>query len=53
MAVFHLERASADGNRKKAGSTLRGWPQRLGAAIMVPLVLGLIILKPTWFEPDE
>ncbi|MND44640.1 hypothetical protein D3C80_354830 [compost metagenome] len=53
MAVFHLERASANGNKKKAGSTLHGWPQRLSAAIMVPLLIGLIILKPTWFEPDE
>lgn len=53
MVVFHLDRAATDGSRKIAGSTLRVWPKRLGAAIMLPVVLGLIILKPTWFEQDE
>lgn len=53
MAVIHFERTSADGNRKTQGSTVRGWPKRIGAALMLPVVLGLIIFKPAWFEQDE
>lgn len=53
MAVIHLERISADSNRKKAAFKLRRWGRRLGAAIMLPVVLGLILLKPTWFGEDD
>lgn len=53
MAVVHFERTPADGDRKTTGSKSRGWPQRIGAVIMLPVVLGLIICKPAWFEADE
>lgn len=53
MAVIHFDRTSADGTKKTSGSKTRGWPQRIGAAVMLPVVLGMIILKPTWFEQDD
>jgi succinate dehydrogenase hydrophobic anchor subunit len=53
MAVLQFEHTVRATAPKKDHSILRGWLQRVGAVIMLPVVLGLIMFRPEWFEPDE
>jgi len=53
MAVLQFERMAQATKRKKVGTKLRGWIRRLGAALMFPVVMAIMMFKPDWFEPDD
>jgi hypothetical protein len=53
MAVYPFERASPGTTQRNDSSSVVGFLRRVFAAVTLPFVLGFMMMKPEWFEPDE
>ncbi len=53
MAIIHYESRPADRVGRTFGSKLRRLSNQVGAAVIMPVVLVMIMLRPKWFEQDE
>lgn len=53
MVAVHFERATQSAKRQRSGTRLRKWLKRASAFIMLPFMLGLMMIRPDWFGPEE